>query len=153
MKSILLVTILGQLSGSALQSERDLLDAYQRHLLRPEATARWQMDADRDCRSSTADCVPAYLAAKYSEVAMLVCRRAAAAEFTGQHGGTATTFAQHSIRRSCEAAIKSCRSAWRSVDAINFKYSSSGSDPARVAHFERVLTDRCGAEANVSAPF
>ena len=139
--------------SSVSDATLDSVDAYQRHLLRPEAIDRWTKEATRDCLKSSAECLPAYLSAKYSEAAMLVCRRVAGAPFEQQHGGTATHYAQRSIREACQGAIEACRSAWRRVDAINFRDSESRSDSRRVTHFEQFLVDTCGADPRVPAPF
>ena len=151
MKSPVLLTLLTTLSVS--NPDRDSVTSYSRHLLRPEVTARWLKEANRDCRSSSAECLPAYLSAKYSEVAMWACREAAGAPFEQQHGGNTTTYAQNSIRRTCQEAIQACRSAWRHVDAITFRDSESPVDPRRLVHFEQFLIERCGADPSVSAPF
>jgi len=134
----------------------DSPEEYAAFLLRPEFTRRWEEDAPAMCAgaSSPAECRPAYLSARHSEAAMEVCRYVAGLEFRYAHGTTTTTYAQHSIRRTCRASIDHCRAAWLNYDRINFaNRPASATDPRRVTHFALFLNETCGAEAGVEAPF
>lgn len=142
-------------SAQAPAPDPDSPEGRAEFLLQPEFTRQWEKEAATMCvsASSPAECRPVYVAARYSEAAMEVCRYTAGLEFRHAHGTTTTTYAQHSIRRTCRESIEFCRQAWRNYDRINFAGRPGRDDPRRTAHFALVLTERCGAEAGVEAPF
>lgn len=156
MNELLLLPLLTAAGASMQTPFWNSPEDYGSFLLRPEVTARWEQEAPGMCAhaSSPAECRPVYLAARYSEAAMEVCRYIAGLEFLNQHGTTTTTFAQHAIRRTCQSSIEYCRTAWLNYDRIKFAgRPSSQTDPQRVAHFAMFLDETCGAEAGVAAPF
>ena len=156
MIELLLLSFLAAADPSVTPPAEDSPEAELNFLLRPEVIQRWVQEAPRMCAdaSSPAECRPAYLSARYSETAMRVCRHVAGLEFRDQHGGTMTTFAQDTIRRTCRSSIEYCRTAWLNYDRINFAgRPRSQTDPRRVTHFALFLNDTCGAEAGDGAPF
>src|SRR4051812_7801714 len=119
MKTLLIFVLLTHLEAAVAPSDSDPAEAYRQHLMEPQRIAQWEKEAARDCRGESAECLPAYMAARYSQAAALVCRRQAAAEFVGHHGGTVTSFAQHSIRSRCRASIEFCRGSWLNYRRIS----------------------------------
>ena len=142
-------------AAAATRVDPDSPEGRAESWLAPDVTRRWEQDAPTMCAaaSSPLECRPAYLSAKYSEAAMEVCRDLAGLEFRDVHGTTMTTYAQHSIRRTCRPSIDYCRSAWLNYDRINFAGRPGGEDPRRLTHFGLFLNETCGAEAGVEAPF
>lgn len=154
MKILLVLGLLMQSNVSGVPAPRPR-KSYSQRLMEPASTARWNENAVRNCRKAAlpTECVSADVAAKYSEAAMWACRDAASERFSGEHGGTSTTYAQHSIRETCRGSIQFCRDAWSNRDRIYFHLNKSATDPRRLANFEAFLTETCGAAPGLKAPF
>jgi hypothetical protein len=140
-----LLALIAVASGGSQQPDQSAPDALLSYFYRPEIVRQWQEEAVSRCAAASfpLECRPAFLSARYSEAAVAACREVAALEFQGQHGGTATSYAQRSMEQTCRSSTEYCRTAWLNYDRTYWRGKPSEADPRRLEHMEAYLTQTC----------